>query len=114
VLVAGSAANLTPQQAQGLLGVVAPILDPPLRFPSGIGGYGFTMGTQEFVVVEEWTEVGRQVAIQLRARPGARSAHACDVNDHRALEVVRTGDSWTITVPLRPADAALVCLEEGP
>jgi len=37
---------------------------------------------------------------------------AADTNDHRALITKRDGADWTIELPLRPGDAALVALEE--
>ena len=46
------------------------------------------------------------------ADPRAGSAHAVDVNDHRPLAVRRDGADWVIELPLRPGDAALVCVEE--
>jgi hypothetical protein len=114
VLISGSAAGLSPQQVKALLAIIEPILDSPLHFPAGTSGYGFIMGSQQFLVVEDWREEGRVVDVRLHARPGAMSASACDLNDHLPLTVTRTGADWTIQVPLRPADAALICVEERP
>jgi hypothetical protein len=114
VLISGSAAGMTPQEAHALVALLDAELAAPLRFPAGTSGYGFTMGAQAFVVIEEWSEAGREVEVRVRARSGAESARACDLNDHLPLAVTRNGPDWVIRVPLRPADAAVVCLEEAP
>jgi hypothetical protein len=83
-----------------------------LEFPEGTAGYGFVRGKQRFIVVEDWREEGRDLAIRLRATPGASAASGVNVNDHVPLAVSREGDDWIIHFPTRPGDGTLLCIEE--
>jgi hypothetical protein len=112
LLIDASADALTPAAAQDLVPPLRSVLQLPLDFPPGTAGYGFESQGQKYVVVEDWLEQGRTVSLRLRADPRAGSVHAVDVNDHRPLAVRRDGADWVIELPLRPGDAALVCVEE--
>ena len=84
----------------------------PIIFPPGTAGYGFLMGNIKFIVLEDWKEEGREVVLRVEARPSAKLANACDVNEHVGLNVHVEGDSWAITVPLRPGDGTVIALME--
>lgn len=86
----------------------------PLDLPEGTAGYGFIHRGDRFVVVEDWQERGRTVELRVRASPDARSATAASLNEHLPLTVRRDGPWWVVAVPLRPADAELICLRESP
>ena len=113
VLIQASAESFTEAQARQVVPGMIRDLQVPLRFPSGTAGYGFDMQGLHFVVVEDWLESGRMVAVRLRASPGARTARACDVNEHLPLAVHRDGNDWVVETPLRPGDGALIALEES-
>lgn len=97
--------------------VLAPLLSThlrlPIQFPEGTAGYGFTDGGLSYLVVEDWLDEGRTVAIRVHAGPG-KSARAVNVNDHESLPVHRDKDDWVIDLPLRPGDGALIALSESP
>lgn len=96
------------QVRQALAGVL------PIDLPEGTAGYGFAMRGDRFIVIEDWREIGRNVELRVRASAAATSATATGLNEHRPLTIRRDGTWWVITVPLRPADAELVCLRETP
>lgn len=88
-------------------------LDLPVRFPEGTAGYGFTDGNLSFIVVEDWLDEGRSVAVRVHAGAG-KSARAVNVNDHESLVVHRDKSDWVIDLPLKPGDGALIALSESP
>jgi hypothetical protein len=70
------------------------------------------MGNIKFIVLEDWKEEGREVILHVEAGPSAKSANACDVNEHIRLNVHADGSVWAITVPLRPGDGTVIALME--
>ena len=107
-----AATQLTGADARALAPLLRERLALPIAFPAGTSGYGFTSNGRGFIVVEDWLEQGRTVAVRLRAKPGAKELRAADANDHRPLTAQRDGADWLIELPLRPGDAALVAFEE--
>ncbi len=89
-------------------------LQLPIRFPDGTAGYGFQSQDMIFVVVEDWLEQARETEVQILKSRGAKTASACDVNDHRQLRVVDAGSVWSIHVPIRSGDGLLIALKEEP
>ena len=113
LFVATPAEDMTTEQSQALAGAMQPRMTLPITFPAGTAGYGFTSQGLRFIVVEDWLEEGRTVALKLRAVAGATAARAVDVNDHRSLAVRRDGDDWVIDLPVRPGDGTLIAVEES-
>jgi hypothetical protein len=70
------------------------------------------MGDTKFIILEDWREEGREVTLRVQAHTAAKSASACDVNEHAALSVRADGPLWAITVPLRPGDGTIIALTE--
>lgn len=105
--------DLTPQLARRVASTLRETIGLPIQFPDGTAGYGFTCRGKSFIVVEDWMELGRTVSVRLHANPQAKAAWACDINDHRTLQVRREGADWVIDLPLRPADANIICVEES-
>jgi hypothetical protein len=104
--------RLTDEQARMVVPQLQKVLEVPLVFPDGIGGYGFRMSGTSFVVVEDWLEKGRIVPVRLRASSGAGKATACSANDHIPLPIHRDGVDWVIEVPTRPGDGNLIAIRE--
>jgi hypothetical protein len=113
LFLATPAEDLTTEQAQALAVAMKQWTALPITFPAGTAGYGFMSQGLSFVVVEDWLEEGRTVALRLRAGAGATAARAVDVNDHRPLTVRRDGDDWVMDLPVRPGDGTLVAIEES-
>ena len=107
-----SAARLTAADAREIARLLREQLVIPITFPAGTTGYGFESNGRSFIVVEDWLEQGRTVLLRVRAKAGAKGLRAADANDHRALLTKLDGADWTIELPLRPGDAALVAFEE--
>jgi hypothetical protein len=107
-----SAAQLTAADAREIARLLREQLEIPITFPAGTTGYGFVSNGRSFIVVEDWLEQGRTVLLRVRAKAGAKELRAADANDHRGLITKRDGADWTIELPLRPGDAALVAFEE--
>ncbi len=112
ILVPASAATLAIPEANLLAALMQRVCDLPIAYPTGIAGYGFTMGRCRFITVEDWRERGGEVEVRLRAAGSA--ARATSLSAHRPLALRREGRDWLITVPLRPADGELVLVEETP
>jgi hypothetical protein len=93
---------------------IAPLLIDQLKIPVSFGagstGYGFLSNGRQFIVVEDWAEIGR--VIQLRLKSDSASLAAINVNDHASLLVKREGTDWVIDVPTRPGDGNLICVQE--
>lgn len=105
-------ASLAQKAASQLASALHCALRLPIAFPSGTTGYGFLMGATKFIVLEDWQEEGREVVLLVEARNSAKTASACDVNEHRRLNVRAEGAMWAITVPLRPGDGTIIALTE--
>lgn len=112
LLIPGGYAGLSDADARLLTPLLQTICDLPIVFPDGAAGYGFTMRGDSFIEIEDWLEQGRTVSIRLRASASARTARACELNDHRPLPIRRDGPDWIIDLPLRPGGADLVCIRE--
>jgi hypothetical protein len=84
----------------------------PIIFPEGTTGYGFKMGSTNFFVIEDWLEEGRATNLRIRCMTTAKTARACNVNDHVNVPVKRDGDFWQLAITLRPGDGTLFALEE--
>lgn len=106
------AGKLTQEDASMLASVLHQTLRLPIVFPPGTTGYGFLMGTTKFIVIEDWQEEGREVVLFVKADTAATTASACDVNEHRRLDVHAADTAWAITVPLRPGDGTVIALVE--
>jgi hypothetical protein len=107
------AAGLTPETAAKIAAGLHTSLDLPIVFPPGTAGYGFRSGGIAYVVVEDWQEQGRQIQIQVKASRSSGTATACDVNDHRPLNIARQGAWWRIDLPIRPGDGVLIAMAEN-
>ena len=94
-----------------LLAAVKQTLASDLELPDGVGGYGFTMGNQSYVVLEDWREQPRTLAVRIKAKAGEAGVLAVNVDDHLPLDVSRDGDDWVIQVPTRPGDGTLICIQ---
>lgn len=105
-------ARLTHEAAMRIASALHKALRLPIVFPPGTTGYGFLMGTTKFIVLEDWKEEGRETVLLVEAHPSSKSARACDVNEHRKLDVRVEGEMWAITVPLRPGDGTIIALME--
>ena len=114
LLIPGSITAFSASAAQALAPRLHRALRLPITYPAGTAGYGFTMQGKSFVEIEDWMEQGRVVSLRLRARRTARTARACEINDHQTLPVHRDGADWVISLPLRPGDGDVVCVEETP
>ena len=88
-------------------------LHVPVEFPRGCAGYGYAMGTQRYIVVEDWREEARVASVRYHPERPTAVLHAVNVNDHCPLPVHRDGDDWLIEVTTRPGDGNLICLEEA-
>ncbi|RMD77777.1 MAG: hypothetical protein D6820_11065 [Lentisphaerae bacterium] len=88
-------------------------LRQPVRFPDGCAGYGFTSGSQQFLVVEDWLEQPRTVQLRLSSRQWSKAPRACNMNSHTPLTVVADGKDWLVELPLTPGNGVLICLEKG-
>lgn len=80
-------------------------------FPEGTTGYGFTSNRRRFAVVADIREKARDVTVKIRAGYG-KAAVAMEFNEHRRLDVVRDGEYWSVTLPLKRGDANLIMIEE--
>jgi hypothetical protein len=114
LLIPGAFSGFTASDAQALAPILHQAMRLPITYPDGTAGYGFTMQGKSFLEIEDWQEQGRVVALRLRAHPNARTARACEINDHQTLAVRRDGADWVISLPLRPGDGDVVCVEETP
>jgi len=103
-------ARLSSPAAQQLAPILHQWLDLPITYPDGTMGYGFTIGKQKFIEIEDYLEKGRTVTVRVKA--SADSAHAIELNDHEPLAVSRDGTDWLIQLPIRPGDGDVVVLEE--
>ncbi len=112
LLLSQAAATLTHPEALAIATTLQTLFKTPLRFPEGTAGYGFRSQDTLFIVLEDWQERGRHVAVELDKTQGARSASACSVNDHQTLEVLDRGSMWLIQVPLRSGDGMLIAVKE--
>ncbi|MBY0360171.1 MAG: hypothetical protein K2W82_19370 [Candidatus Obscuribacterales bacterium] len=113
VMITGPADTLTWEELQSLGPVIHKGLNNPIKFPAGTSGYGFYLNNIICVVVEDWLEQGREVVVRLKASPSAKTAKACDLNDHQSLLVSKEGQYWSVALPLRPGDGNVICLQES-
>jgi len=113
VLLEGEAKDLTPSAATTLFPRIHAGLKLSIIFPEGTTGYGFRMGKTNFIVVEDWLEEGRETTLRVRALGPAKTATACNVNDHVNVQVQRDGEHWHLAITLRPGDGTLFALEEN-
>ena len=112
---AGIVADFRLEQLDGraydqLAALIREHLSPELIYPGGTAGYGFTSRGRKFITVEDLREEARTVQIQLRATGSA--ARAMELNTHHELPIVREGDFWNISLPLRKGDGVLIVVEE--
>jgi hypothetical protein len=105
-------ATLSQEAVSRLASTLHNALRLPIIFPPGTAGYGFLMDNIKFIVLEDWKEEGREVVLRVEARPSAKLANACDVNEHIRLNVHAEGGAWAITIPLRPGDGTVIALME--
>jgi len=113
--IGGAIANFNEALVKTLGADFQDVLQLPLQFPEGSAGYGFTMGNQHYIVVEDWLEKARILSVRYRPKQGVKDIHAVNVNDNRTLTVRRVregGDDWLIDLPTRPGDGSLICVEE--
>jgi len=114
LLIEKSAATLTRAEAVAIAAQLQQTLNLVLQFPEGTAGYGFRCQDTSFIVVEDWLEQGRRSELRVMKSRGARSAAACNVNDHRTLTIRDGGDAWLVDLPLRSGDGVLIALKENP
>ena len=112
LMISAAYNNLNTANLRPLLAQIKRTLSLGLDLPDGVGGYGFTMGTQRYIVLEDWREAPRVLQLRLRAAKNATRLLAVNVNDHIPLAATRDADDWVISVPTRPGDGTLVCVEE--
>jgi hypothetical protein len=112
LLIHGPYDNIDTADLRPLLATVKQTLASDLELPAGAGGYGFTTGKQRYIVLEDWREDPRMMAVRLKARDGEEGLMAVNVDDHTPLNVSRDGDDWVIQVPTRPGDGTLICIED--
>ena len=112
LLIGGTIGNFSESQAKILAPAFQEVLQLPVQFPSGSAGYGFTMGNQHYIVVEDWREEARVISVRYRPGTPVKGIRAVNVNDNRALVVRRDKDDWLIDLPTRPGDGSLICVEE--
>lgn len=104
--------DLTIPQADYVVKQFAAKTPMPVVFGEGYAGYGFRMGDQSFVVVEDWMERSRRAEVRILATEGASTASAVGMNDHKSLAVRRDGAYWVISVDMRPGDGEVICMQE--
>ena len=112
VLIERSPADLSHQEALAVAAQLHVALELPLRFAEGTAGYGFRSQDTTFVVMEDWLEQARMVAVEVARSSGAVTAVACDVNAHRGLTVRSREGWWVIDAPLGSGDGMLIALKE--
>lgn len=112
LLIHGSFANPDAADLRKLLEPINRTLALSLKLPAGMTGYGFTMGKQKYLVLEDWREEGRTVTVRLQAGEHAQRLLAVNVDDHLPLKVQRDGPDWLIQFPTRPGDGTLLCVQE--
>jgi hypothetical protein len=111
LLIKGLYQNLDTADLRSILPTIKQVLSADLELPAGVGGYGFTMGQQRYVVLEDWREEPRTFAVRVKAKADEQGVMAVNVDDHSSLNVSRDGDDWVIQVPTRPGDGTLICIE---
>jgi hypothetical protein len=102
----------TADDLQNVAKSIRDTLSTGLQLPAGTAGYGFVRGKQQFIIVEDWREEGRDLTVRLHATPGIATASGVNVNDHVPVSVKRDGDDWVVQFPTRPGDGTLLCIEE--
>jgi hypothetical protein len=113
LLIASPADGIDALYARKAAPFIMDALALPIKFAKGITGYGFTSNGRKFVVMEDWREEGRTTVLRYTpSSPDVTRLQAIDVNEHTPLEVRRAGDYFEISVPTRPGDGTLVCIEE--
>jgi hypothetical protein len=113
ILFEKSASSLTRAEALTAAERIHDVLQIAIRFPEGTTGYGFRSQDTIFVVVEDWLELARQVDLRLSKSEGAKTATACNVNDHSPFNVRDSGKDWIVEIPLSSGDGVLVALKES-
>jgi len=108
----GPSDNLDTAPLRALLKTFNDTLGLELELPDGMTGYGFTMGSQKYLVMEDWREQGRSATVRLKAGDAAKQLTAVNVDDHLPVPVKRDGQDWLIQFTTRPGDGTLLCLQE--
>ena len=111
-LVAGSIKDLNEPAVRILAPAFQEALHLPVEFPKGCAGYGFKMGSQHYIVVEDWREEARTISVRYRPATPVKQLRAVNVNDHQPLAARRDKEDWLIDLPMRPGDGSLICVEE--
>jgi hypothetical protein len=112
LLINGPYDNIDTANLRPLLGAIKQTLNCGLDLPPGTGGYGFTMGKQRYIVLEDWREEPRTLSVRVKAAPAAKQLMVVNVDDHTPLSATRDGSDWIISVPTRPGDGTLLCMQE--
>jgi len=112
LLIRGTIDDFSDSSARKIAPAIQDVLQLPVQFPNGSAGYGFTMGNQHYIVVEDWREEGRVLSVRYRPGTAVKTIHAVNINDNRTLAVRKDGDGWLIDLPTRPGDGNLICVEE--
>jgi hypothetical protein len=112
MLIGGTIDAFNESRAKAMAAAFQTVLQLPVQFPIGAAGYGFTMGSQHYIVVEDWREEARVLSVRYHPDAPVKSIHAVNINDNRTLAVHRGKDDWLIDLPTRPGDGSLICVEE--
>ena len=110
-IIDGPLFDMTREQVQTVAASLATLSAQPI-FPQGTGGYCFRSQETTFIVVEDWLEQARSVSVRVPRTVGRTKAYACNLNDNASLMVSREDDFWSIRLPLKSADGAMVALRE--
>ncbi len=113
LLIADSADGISAQYARLITPFIMDALAQPVQFDKGITGYGFISNGRKFVVMEDWREEGRTTILRyIPSSADITKLQAIDVNEHTPLDVKKKDKYFEISVPTRPGDGTLVCIEE--
>jgi hypothetical protein len=104
---------MSAQYARAITPFIMDACAPPIKFDKGITGYGFTSNGRKFVVMEDWREEGRTTILHYTPTSiNVAKLKAIDVNENTPLNVKKKDNYFEISVPTRPGDGTLVCIEE--
>jgi hypothetical protein len=113
LLIVDSADSMSAQYARAITPFIMDACAPPIKFDKGITGYGFTSNGRKFVVMEDWREEGRTTILHYTPTSiNVAKLKAIDVNENTPLNVKKKDNYFEISVPTRPGDGTLVCIEE--